>query len=294
MASKDRTTGTPDTPDTPDTGAPRTTVGTVLALWRFPVKSMLGEKLDFVEVTRRGILGDRAYALIDTATGQAVSAKNVKQFPQMLECRVRFIGEPSWQTDIRTETPPVEIALPNGTFVRSDDPEADAVLSRFFGRDVHLAAASPEQSAGSSLLVESGLSPQPVQGAFVDCAPISLLTTSTLRHLNQLQPKSRFDERRFRMNAIVDAMSSGFVENQWVGRTLETSGGVRLQVVLADPRCVMTTLAQQDLPRDSDILRTLAQYNRMTVAGGKYPCAGVYAIVESSGILRTGDTVRLL
>ena len=168
------------------------------------------------------------------------------------------------------------------------------MLSRFFGRDVHLAAASPEQSAGSDLLVESGLSPQPVQGAFVDCAPISLLTTSTLRHLNQLQPQSRFDERRFRMNAIVGTTSSGFVENQWVGRTLETSGGVRLQVVLADPRCVMTTLAQQDLPRDSDILRTLAQYNRMTVAGGKYPCAGVYAIVESSGILRTGDTVRLL
>jgi len=70
--------------------------------------------------------------------------------------------------------------------------------------------------------------------------------------------------------------------------------GVRLRMAIPDPRCVMTTLAQEDLPKDTEILRTLTQHNRLQVGdGGKYPCAGAYAVVEGTGTLRTGDAVVL-
>jgi hypothetical protein len=64
---------------------------------------------------------------------------------------------------------------------------------------------------------------------------------------------------------------------------------------MPDPRCVMTNLAQKDLPKDSQILKTLAEHNRIDVAGsGLYPCAGVYAVAESTGTIRKGNRVGLV
>jgi len=65
-------------------------------------------------------------------------------------------------------------------------------------------------------------------------------------------------------------------------------------VALPDPRCVMPSLAQEDLPKDSRILKALAQHNRIDVAGALYPCAGVYAVVEATGTIRNGDGVGLV
>jgi uncharacterized protein YcbX len=96
------------------------------------------------------------------------------------------------------------------------------------------------------------------------------------------------------MNVIVDTSARGFVENGWLGRTLEVGDGVRINVVMPDPRCVMTSLAQEDLPRDPQILKTLAEHNRLDVADNAlYPCAGVYAVPESAGSIGKGDLVSL-
>jgi MOSC domain-containing protein len=95
------------------------------------------------------------------------------------------------------------------------------------------------------------------------------------------------------MNVIVDTHEAGFLENGWTGHGLQVGDGVRLGVAIPDPRCVMTTLAQDELPKDSEVLRSLARHNRLDVAGGRYPCAGVYATVESTGTIRTGDGVSL-
>jgi hypothetical protein len=123
---------------------------------------------------------------------------------------------------------------------------------------------------------------------------MSVLTTSTLARLNELQPQSRFDERRFRMNVIVDTERPGFIENDWVGHQLALGDAARLNVVLPDPRCVMTTLAQDDLPKDTDVLRALVRHNKLQVAQlGQFPCAGVYAVVAVRGTVRTGDRVAL-
>jgi uncharacterized protein YcbX len=290
-------------------------VGTIAGLWRFPVKSMLGEELDAVEVADGGIVGDRAYAVVDKQTGKVASAKHPKLWPDLLGCRAAFL-EPPRPGD---ERPAAQIELADGTSVRSDAADVDAVLSRFFGHDVELARAAPddftidqyhpdqedldpeghrdevaETKLGSALFSERGLPSVVPEGSFFDLFPISVLTTSTLDHLHELQPQSRFDARRFRMNVIVDTPAPGFVENSWLGRALGIGDEVQLAVAMPDPRCVMTNLAQEDLPRDPQILKTLARHNRIDVAGsGLYPCAGVYAIVGLAGTIRKGDRVRL-
>jgi len=289
-------------------------VGTIAALWRFPVKSMLGEELDATDVSSSGLAGDRAYALIDAATGKVVSAKNPRLWPNILGCRARFLEPPH----AGGGPPPVRITLPTGASVTSDEPDADTVLSDFLGRKVRLARTAPpdftidqyhpdvdeldsagnrgtmvEARIGSAFFAEIG-QPSPVlEGSFFDLFPLSVLSTSTLARLRELAPQSRIDERRFRMNVIVNTAGWGFVENSWLDHRLMI-GDVDIDVMQPDPRCVMTTLAQQDLPRDTNVLRTLARHN-MIVAGsdGLSPCAGVYAVVAKPGNFRRGDQAVL-
>ena len=288
-------------------------VGLVAALSRFPVKSMGGEQLQDVEVTERGLLGDRAYALIDKDTGKVVSAKAVRLFPNLLDCKAAFVEPPRRGRDL----PPVQILLPNGATVRSDTGEADRALSAYFKRNVTLGRAAPDdftidqyhpdvegadpggrrdtvvaQKLGAALFAELGMeSPVPV-GSFFDVFPLSVLTTSTLARLQEVRPESRFDQRRFRMNVIVKTDRPGFVENGWIGHELGLGEGTRISVALLDPRCVMTTLAQDDLPQDTDVPRTLVRNNRLQVGDlGNFPCAGVYAVVAAPGTVRIGDRV---
>jgi uncharacterized protein len=289
-------------------------VGTVRALWRFPVKSMLGEKLDAADLSEGGVVGDRAYALVDKETGKVASAKHAKLWPNLLKCRASFVEPPRRGTEV----PMARIELADGTAVLSDAPDVDAVLSRFFGRDVELASAANngytidqyhpdeenydpdghrdevvEAQLGAAFFNERGLPSAVPEDSFFDLYPFSILTTSTLDRLAELEPETSFDVRRFRMNVIVDNAARGFVENEWVGRTVAIGDDVRLGVALPDPRCCMPSLAQEDLPRDPRILKALAQHNRIDVAGSLYPCAGVYAVAEVPGTIRKGDRVRL-
>jgi uncharacterized protein YcbX len=145
---------------------------------------------------------------------------------------------------------------------------------------------------GSALFTAIGVeSPVPV-GSFFDVFPMSVLATSTLARLNELQAQSRFDERRFCMNVIVETKQPGFVENDWVGHDLALGDTARINVALPDPRCVMTTLAQGDLPGDNDILRAIVRHNKVQVGDmGQYPCVGAYAVVSAQGRVRVGDLV---
>ena len=289
-------------------------VGTIRALWRFPVKSMLGEELDAADVGEGGIVGDRAYAIRDTQTGKVASAKHPKLWPDLLACRAAFVEPPH----PGAELPPVRIDLADGSSVRSDAADVDAVLSRFFGRDVELARSAEngytidqyhpdeedydpdghrdevvEAQLGAAFFNERGLPSVVPESSFFDLFPLSVLTTSSLDHLGELEPQSRFDARRFRMNVIVDTPEPGFVENAWVGRTVAIGDAVQLGIALPDPRCCMPSLAQEDLPRDPGILKALARHNRIDVAGSLYPCAGVYAVAAAAGTMRTGDDVSL-
>jgi len=290
-------------------------VGTVAGLWRFPVKSMRGEQLDAVDMGPGGVVGDRAYALIEVQTGKVLSAKTPKVGPELLGCRAAFVETPG----AGAEMPPVRITLGDGTTVTSDAPDIDASLSKFLGREVTLSRAAPEDftidqyhpdiegidpsgnrdtvtesKLGTAFFAEAGLPSAVPAGSFFDLFPISVLTTSTLDRFNEIRPESRFDERRFRMNVVVRTDANGFLENDWPGRSLGIGSDARVDVMLPDPRCVMTTLAQEDLPKDNDVLRTLAQHNKIDVAGSLYPCCGVYAVVQTPGAVHVGDAVALV
>jgi uncharacterized protein YcbX len=131
-------------------------------------------------------------------------------------------------------------------------------------------------------------------GTFFDFSAIHLITTNTLDRLREVTPQPRFEARRFRPNLVVDVPGlHGFIENDWV-RRIVVIGAVRLKVIIPTARCVMTTLAQSDLPGDPGILRAMAEHNRIKAGGlGELPCAGVYAAVLTPGTIRRGATVRL-
>jgi uncharacterized protein YcbX len=269
----------------------QTAVGSVATLYRYPVKSMMGEELEAAEVTVDGLRGDRAYALIDAATGKIVSAKNPRRWPELFNFRASFSGPPAAGKPVG----PVRIILPDGTALTSDQGDVEEVLSGVLGREVRLSTAPPASPSleeywpdldgldHRDTVTDEAIRP----GSFFDGAPVHVLTTATIRRLAELCPDGRFDARRYRPNIVVEPTGgrNGFVENEWVGRTLALGNTVRLKIERPCPRCVMTTLAQGDLPADPAILRTAAQHNKANV--------GVYASVISGGTVRRGDAVRL-
>lgn len=264
---------------------------TVVALWRYPIKSMQGEELNASIVSERGLLGDRAYALLDANDGKVASAKNPRKWPNLFAFRANYSEEP--RTD--GAPAPVRITLPDGTLVASTQANLAALLKSILGREVVLKAAAPEKPVLEEYWPDiEGLDhrdkvtdEEMPAGSFFDLAPIHLLTTATLDCLRALYPEGRFEVRRFRPNivAAVDGQPRAFVENDWVGRTLRVGPEVRLQIIKPCGRCVMTTLPQSDLPHDPGILRTAVQHNKGHV--------GVYATVLRGGTIRRGDSIQL-
>jgi MOSC domain-containing protein len=263
--------------------------GTIVALWRYPVKSMRGEELASAVVTDRGLLGDRAYALVDVETGKVVSAKNPRKWPNLLEFTSRFV-EPPHRLDAM---PPARITTPDGATIDTDDPNFDGRLSELVGRSVRLSSSAGEAPRiegywpdydwleAPDKVFEVKLPP----GTFFDAAVVHVLTTTTLDSLRSVRPQSRFELPRFRPNIVVALSddSEGFPENDWAGRTLRLGDEVRLAVSEPCPRCVMTTVSQGDLPKDPEVLRTVVQRNAGNV--------GVLASVIRSGKVRRGDAV---
>lgn len=265
----------------------------VAVLRRFPVKSMQGERLESTTIGERGVLGDRVLAVVDRASGQVVGGKTPDLGRRLLACRASFTAAPR----VGHALPPVAIELPDGSRIRSDSDGVDRLLTAYFGQAVSLVSAAPTQSAlvakRGEFLEGAGLSPVEL-GSLLDLLPVSVVTTSTLDRLGAARPATRFDERRFRMNVVVASRAAGFVENTWPGRGLQLGEGVRLRVAIPVPRCALTTMAQEELPRDPAVLRTVARENSVEIAGRPYPCVGVYATVEAVGEIRTGDVVSLV
>lgn len=266
-------------------------IGSVLSVWRYPVKSMLGEELNATLVTDRGLLGDRAYALMDRETGRVVSSKNPRRWPTLFKFKAALMDLP----DMRERIPPVMITLPNGACVSSEQADVDRVLSCALDREVSLKSQVPERAqleqywpdvenlAHREAVTEEDMPPN----GFFDGEVIHLLTTATLDRLHSLYPEGRFDPLRFRPNLVVapPPAESGFVENSWIGRTIAIGEQVRLHILRPTGRCVMTTLAQGDLPKDLGILKTAVRANQAKV--------GVYATVARGGVIRRDDPVTI-
>ncbi len=253
---------------------------------------MLGEELNAAEVAERGLLGDRAYALVDTADGKVASAKNPRKWPQLFDCRAALADVPR----AGVKAPPVRITLPDGSIVNSEQPGLNQIFSKLLKREVKLSVLPDVQTATAEeywpdiegldhrdTVTDFGLP----EGTFFDCALVHLLTTATLDQLRELYPHGRFEVRRFRPNIVVETSSGerNFVEDAWIGKVLAIGDSVRLSVTGPCPRCVMTTLPQGDLPKDTGVLRTAAQHNKANV--------GIYTSVLEGGTVHRGDSVRL-
>lgn len=277
----------------------RRQAGVVKELYRYPVKSMLGERLGALVVGAHGAIGDRAWALRETATGFIVTAK---KFARMFELSARYAGDPA--ADAET---PVKIALPGGREVDPAAAETASELSGFLGREVTVERARPKQHTRAGIdpdtifgdvrieqvmpgLTRATMPPSfsLLNGGFFDSAEIHLLATGTLAHLAALiGPDVRLDARRFRPNIVVDTgdAAKGFVEDGWLGGAIEIGG---VEIVSAHPalRCVMTTHRQSDLPRDLRVLRTIAEAHRATL--------GVFASIGAPGAVKVGDPVWIV
>lgn len=245
----------------------------VVELWRYPVKSMLGERLDKAQVDLLGIEGDRQRAVVDAESGVSLSAK---RYSDLLLCR-------AW-----TSNGQVMIGLPDGSEFLADSTEVAGGLSELLDRRVKIGRAGADRTVrhefptdlptgeGEPIVWEPGLE------GFFDRAPLHLLTTATLQEFSRGQPESRFERARFRPNLLVDTAEEGFVEEDWVGKDL-TVGAVTFQVIDHKPRCVMTTRSQGDLPKDRAVFKTVQKMNHGN--------AGIELKTQQSGTLNTGDLV---
>ena len=272
---------------------------------------MSGEDLKASDVTERGLVGDRAYALIDRETGKLASAKHPRKWARLMDFGASFVEPPR----LRCPMPPVRIAFPDGSSVASTEAGLDRRFSEALGREVTFAASAPEGATfeevwppvkgsllygrvqpaeGEEVVTDVAAAFAAPAGTFFDFSAVHLLTTNTLDRLRELAPESRFEVRRFRPNIVVEVPRvEGFVENDWARRVVRI-GEVRLKVIIPTPRCVMTTLAQGDLPGDPGILRGTAEHNRIRAGRlGELPCAGVYAAALTPGTIHQGDPVRL-
>ncbi len=259
----------------------------IAALYRYPVKSMLGEDLAAAEINSRGVAGDRACAVIDPAENRVGSAKIPHKWARLYGFRAAYAEEP------RDGAAPLpHITFPGGATISAGDPGIEAMLSRVFGREVRFVSEKPEglkleaAKPGTDAIALEQTIDFPLINPFFDFAALHLVTTATLARLRSLHPDGDFDPRRFRPNVVIDTPGEeGFVEQTWVGQTLALGAEVRVRILMPTHRCAATTLPHHSLPNDPEILRTANRHNNGNV--------GVYATVVQAGVVRVGGEVQV-
>jgi uncharacterized protein YcbX len=247
-------------------------VGTVAEVWRYPVKSMQGERVERLEVAPGGALGDRRLAVVDRSIGKVLSAKI---HAPLLEASARFEGDD------------VVVTLPDGTEHAASDPGVHAALSAWLDRDVRLEA--PDADDVLPYEVHAGLSddatpvidwPGPA-GTWLDLADVHWLTTASLAAAAELHPEGQWDVRRFRPTALLDVAGPGFAEDGW---SQVEAGTLKTEILMPTMRCTMPSRSQPGLDRDLAIGATLRERHDNNL--------GLYAKVAEAGAIAVGDAIR--
>ncbi|MCP2015162.1 uncharacterized protein YcbX [Deinococcus sp. HSC-46F16] len=236
-----------------------TTVGQVVELFRYPIKSIGGERLTSAEINRRGLVGDRFWAVEDEE-GKFGSGKTTRRFRRME-------GLLEFRAFLRDGPDVPMLALPDGAEVLATSPEATAALRERTGQQV---AVTAEREV-----------------SHFDEGALHLLTTSALGRLAQVHG-APVDVRRLRNNITLDTSpAQGHLEEEWVGRHLALGEELIVEIAYLMPRCVMVNMAQHDLPEDNRVLKSISEINPDV-------CLGAFAQVVQPGIVRLGDTARLV
>jgi uncharacterized protein len=244
----------------------------VAQVWRYPVKSMQGERLDALRIADT-VVGDRVWGVRDSVTGVVLTGRATRP---LLHLRARSDGDG------------VRITLPDGRDLHSEDDRTDLALSSHLGLPVHLARAeagetgtfeAPEDFADDTSRRVRWPS---LPGTFNDGHAVHVLTDASLRGAAALHPAGEWDVRRFRPNVFVETEGDDFPEDQWTSIHI---GDVALEVYKRCTRCAMTSRSQPGLVDDLDIPRTLARNRKAKI--------GVYARVTTGGTIAAGDDVRV-
>jgi len=281
-----------------------TVVGKLGGIMRFPIKSLLGETLDECMVSERGLDGDRAHALVDTVTGKIASAKQPNLWRDMLKLVAR--------TDPASSQPRIIVSDAEGGQRDHLAVDFDAWVSGVLGRSVKLTETKPIgielNRARPDEVLDRGIHEPVTQdvlaigaaapgGGFFDFAPVHLVTTASLAALSSAAPDATISVERYRPNLVIEtAVSTAFVETQWIGRRIRIGQFVELEIIAPTPRCAVPMLSHGVLPASPSAVRTVNELNRVEfplLGPGRFPCLGVYATVLSSGHLQRGDIITL-
>lgn len=237
------------------------TVGTIEEIWRYPVCSIGGERLDIAAVTVDGIDGDRTHLLTDLDTGEIASPETTPRWRPALMLSACHNGS--------------EVLISSSTWENMEiGPDLDAALSGFMGFRCGIRSKGAGLGTDGS---QTGLLKPRYQ-----IAPLHLLTVKSLSDLASLLPDSAIDRQRFRPNLV---LATGSNEDGWPGRHW-ASGTSAGKITEKTKRCGMTMVAQPGLPEDPNILRTIVRQRAR--------CLGVYSGVTQEGELSVGDTFSLL
>src|SRR4051794_19353591 len=285
-------------------------VGSVAEIWRYPVKSMGGERLAQSAIATRGLHADRMWAVRDVDLDTFTTAR---RWPVLLKCSARFVDDPAGRSAGPGDAPEVIVTFPDGTELSSSDPGIDERLSELIGKPARLEALpalSEKQRYRTPQATKADLRRQfaipegeplpdfsmfPVRklaelaryatpvGALYDVYPIHLLTRASLRALAERSPGSQFDVRRFRPNVLLDSDGAEPAEFGWCGGQLRAPN-VAFEADIPTLRCSIPTRPQGDLPADPDVLRTINAHADH--------CLGVYASVAEAGTLAEGDLLE--
>jgi MOSC domain-containing protein len=290
-------------------------VGSVKQIWSYPVKSLGGEILDEALVDGFGMIGDRNWSLVDTATGDLASGKSV---PRLMNLQARYQqGSPTSRL-YADDVPDVEVIFPDGRVITGQE-AASAAISEYTGKSLRLhpleAPDLLEHYRMSAPLDESRLAsifnirpgedgpdlsdyePELIgllsefsapPGTYYDMFPLHLVTSASVEHFTNLSG-ANFDPRRFRPSIYVESASgsSGLAEFEWVGRNLRI-GELELAVKARTIRCSMPARGQEQYGLEASPATTKAIYQTTN----RY--LGVYLSVVTPGSFKTGDTVNLV
>ncbi|MEM8845418.1 MAG: MOSC domain-containing protein, partial [Pseudomonadota bacterium] len=245
-----------------------------------------------------GMLGDRNYSLIDQTNNKIASAKYPKKWAKILELSAEFLEQPS----LEGKLPPVRITSSDGLDILSTDQNVDTFISEFVGRPVKLTTARPVKMSLERLdpledeetILDIGDIMSKTK--FSDYADVHLLTTASLQALSEISPDQNFDVKRFRPNLVIKTESGldGFVENDWIGKTIVIGESVRLNITDPTPRCAIPTLGNGELPDDPKVLKTIVEHNMREVPyleNKALPCIGNYAFLVQDGMISINDPV---
>ncbi len=231
-------------------------LGVVTNLWRYPVKSMLGERRESLDIDARGVEGDRLFAIRDI-NGKFGSGKNTRRF-RLINGLFKFSA-------VYDDRVPV-IRFPDGRTRRGDHPAIHDLLSSELGQPVTLAH-------------EASIS-------HLDAGPVHLLTTASLSWLKTRLPDADADERRFRPNVLIDVPGETPIERSWPGKVLSIGDTAKLRVSAETERCAMVAFAQAELPYSASTLKCITQEADIHF--------GVYADVLVPGRITCGDRIMMV